>query len=156
MCFVQIINPFSTWQNFELYHYEAFWRGQYHCGKWDNMVLVTTSEEMIVSIWENVCYQNVFLAPLAVGQPAYVMVCCASVRLCINFFFKHLLVWNYLSDFDEILQKCSCHGPLQNFLKKLDSVKNSGCHGNKTENILKTLKIFLSETIRVRATNFGM
>ena len=23
--------------------------------------------------------------------------------------------------------------PLQNFLKKFDSVKNSGCHGNKTE-----------------------
>ena len=52
--------------------------------------------------------------------------------------------------------KCSCHGPLQNFLKKFDSVKNCGCHGNKTEKILKTLKIFLSETIRVRATKFGM
>ena len=37
-----------------------------------------------------------------------------------------------------------------------DSVKNSGCHGNKTEKIVKTLKIFLSETIRVRATKFGM
>ena len=37
-----------------------------------------------------------FLAPLAVGQRAYVMVrfpsCVrASVRLCVNFFFKHLL-----------------------------------------------------------------
>ena len=31
-----------------------------------------------------------------------------------------------------------------------------GCHGNKTEKKLKTLKIFLSETIRVRATKFGM
>ena len=59
-------------------------------------------------------------------------------------------------DFDEISQKCSCHGPLQNFLKKFDSVKNCGFHGNKTEKILKTLKIFLSETIRVRATKFGM
>ena len=66
------------------------------------------------------------LAPLAVGQRAYVMARCpscvrlsvrASVRLCINFFFKHLLRWNYLSDFDEISQKCSHHGPLQNFLK---------------------------------------
>ena len=35
-------------------------------------------------------------------------------------------------------------------------VKNCGCHGNKTEKKLKTLKIFLSETIRVRATKFGM
>ena len=42
------------------------------------------------------------------------------------------------------------------FLEKFDSVKNSGCHGNKTEKNLKTLKIFLSETIRVRATKFGM
>ena len=47
-----------------------------------------------------------FLAPLAVGQRAYVMVYCPScvrpwVRPCVNFFFKHLL-GNYLSDFDEI------------------------------------------------------
>ena len=106
-----------------------------------------------------------FLAPLAVGQRAYVMVRCPScirpsippcVRPCVNVFFKHLLRWNYLSDFDEISQKCSHHGPLQNFLKLFDSFKNSGCHGNKTENFLKSLKIFLSETIRPRATKFGI
>ena len=39
------------------------------------------------------------------------------VRPSVNFFFKHLLRWNYLSDFDEISQKCFHHGPLQNFLK---------------------------------------
>ena len=39
------------------------------------------------------------------------------VRPSVNFFFKHLLRLNYLSDFDEISQKCSHHGPLQNFLK---------------------------------------
>ena len=38
-----------------------------------------------------------------------------------------------------------------NFLKEFDSIKNCGCHSNKTEKKLKTLKIFLSETIRVRA-----
>ena len=80
----------------------------------------------------------------------------ASVRPCVNFFFKHLLRWNYLSDFDEISQICSHYGPLQNFLKLFDSFKNSGCHCNKTENFLKSLKIFLSETIRPRATKFGM
>ena len=42
-----------------------------------------------------------------------------SVRPCVNFFFKHLLLWNYLSDFDEISQKCSCHCPLQNCWKNL-------------------------------------
>ena len=93
------------------------------------------------------------------------------VHVCVyllTFSLKKLLLRNWVPrgsvvrcltrnpDFDEILQKCSCHGPRQNFLKKFDSVKNSGCHGNKTEKILKTLKIFFSETIRVRATKFGM
>ena len=33
-----------------------------------------------------------FLAPLAIGQRVYVVVCCPSARLCFNFFFKHLLL----------------------------------------------------------------
>ena len=34
-----------------------------------------------------------FLAPLALGQRAYVMVFCPScVRPCVDFFFKHLLL----------------------------------------------------------------
>ena len=87
---------------------------------------------------------NLFLAPLAVSQRAYVMVCCPSclrasvcqvvrpsVHPYINFFFKHLLR-NCFLDFDEISQKCSCHSPLQNFLKEFYSFKNSGCHSNKT------------------------
>ena len=50
---------------------------------------------------EKTCAQHKFLAPLAIGQPAYVMVRCpscvrpsghASVRPCLNFFFKHLLL----------------------------------------------------------------
>ena len=70
---------------------------------------------------DHVMSSVLFLAPLAIGQRAYVIVCClscmrASVHPCVNFFFKHLLR-NYLSDFDEIPQKCSYHGPLQNFLK---------------------------------------
>ena len=32
----------------------------------------------------------------------------------------------------------------------------TGCHGNEIEKKMKTSKIFLSETIRVRATKFGM
>ena len=63
-------------------------------------------------------YEVFFLAPLAIGQQAYVMLLCVfvcvSVHICVNFFFEHLL-WNYLLDFDEISQKCSCHGPLQKF-----------------------------------------
>ena len=44
----------------------------------------------------------------------------ASMLLYVNFFFKYFLLRNYLNDFDEISQKCSCHGPLYNFLKEFD------------------------------------
>ena len=121
-------------------------------------------------------FDRSFLAPLAIGQRANVMVCCPScvrasghpsmwpsVRPCVrlsvraltfslNIFFSE----NYLSDFDEILQKCSCHGPLQNLLKKFDSVKNSGCHRNKTEKNFENFENFLVRNHRVRATKFGM
>ena len=55
-----------------------------------------------------------------------------------------------------ISQKFSYHGPLQNFMKEFNSVKNSGCHGNKTSKFLNFLKIFLSETIRLTDSKFGM
>ena len=88
------------------------------------------------------CHGNQsFLASLDIGQRAYFMVRCPScVCPCVTFFFKHLLIRNYLSDYHEISQKYSCHGPLQNLLKKFDSVKNSGCHGNKTFFFLNHLK----------------
>ena len=41
------------------------------------------------------------------------------------------------------------------FFKEFDSFKHSGCCGNKTKKFLKSLKIFLSETIRLRATNLA-
>ena len=78
----------------------------------------------------------------------------ASIHQCVNS--KYLLLWNHKSDFDKISQKCFFHGPLQNFLKEFDTFKNSGFHGNKTWKFFKYLKIFLSETIRIRATEFGM
>ena len=103
------------------------------------------------------CTKYKFLAPLAIGQRAYVMVHCLScVRPSVrNFFLKNLLLWKYLSDFDEISQKCSCYGPLQNLLKEFDSIENWLLWQQNWKK-MKTLKIFLSETIRVRATKFGM
>ena len=92
---------------------------------------------------------NWLLAPLAIGQRAYVMARCPlsirpSYHVCFNFCFEHL--WTYIpnfdetsqkffyhySNFDEISQKRSYHSLLQNFLKEFDPFKNSGCHGNKT------------------------
>ena len=79
----------------------------------------------------------------------------ASVHLWVFFFLKHLLC-NYLADFDEISQRAFCYGPLKKFLKEFDSFKNSGCRGNKTWKFLKSLKIFLSKILRLRASKFGM
>ena len=137
-------------QYFALSKFKAFADDNFNVAK--ILQSVTDRAENIVGKAENAALQNQhfllfpqFLAPLAVGQWAYVMahcplcvclsVCacmCVCVRLCVNFFFKHLLLWNYWLDFDEISQKCSYHGLLQNFLKEFDSLKNSGCHGNKT------------------------
>ena len=75
------------------------------------------------------CWLPTILATLAIGQRPYVMACCASVRMLtfsLNIFYEttyRILI---------ISQKCSCHGPLQNFLKELDSFKNCGYHGKKT------------------------
>ena len=56
----------------------------------------------------NVVLMVQFLAPLAVGQPANVMARCP---LCIRPA-RHELINISLSDFDEVSQKCSCHGSL--------------------------------------------
>ena len=69
-----------------------------------------------------------FLAPLAVGQRAYVMVHCPScvrpsvraLTLSLNIFFSET-IYPILMKF-----QYSCHVPFQNFLKKFDSLKNFG------------------------------
>ena len=93
---------FNTFQQFKSY-----------CGwQWHTLVFPGFSHQCLHSFLFKAT--DYFLAPLAVGQRAYVMVRCPScVRPSVNFFFKHLLRRNYLSDFDEISQKCSHHGPLQ-------------------------------------------
>ena len=65
-------------------------------------IQLSDQAENLVGKGETAHYEQ-FLAPLAVGQRAYVMVCCPScIRLavrasvhacvspCVNFFFKHL------------------------------------------------------------------
>ena len=47
-------------------------------------------------------------------------------------FLRYLFFLNiFFSETTNRTLKCSCHGPLQNFLKEFDSFKNSGCRGNK-------------------------
>ena len=98
-----------------------------------------------------------FLAPLAVGQRAYVMVCCpscvsASVRaltFSLNIFYEttYRILMKFYRNVPAVFIRRLPYGPqpitrrqnfrlvqtLQNLLKKIDFVKNCGCHGNKTE-----------------------
>ena len=145
---------FHTWilsgaylQDYTSYGYEILWvdrshQGGVHC-TW-TLTLACLSFELLPFLSftgrrpASLCH-----GPLSVLRPSICLAVHPSIRLCINFFFKHLLLWNYLSDFDKISQKCSCHGPLQNFLKKFDSVKNCGCHGNKTEKKIENFENLL-------------
>ena len=102
-------------------------------------------------------YRFLFLTPLAECLWAYVMVWCLS---CIYYLYATVIfpssTLKLSSNFDRNSQKSSNHGPLQKLLKEFDSFKNTGCHVNKTLKYCKSLKIFLSETIRPRGTKFGM
>ena len=87
----------GCWYFLELSHQNNFNEHPQH------RVSKRTSEFSVPSLPLIWCFSfNQFLAPLAVGQRAYVVDCCPScvrpcVRLCINFFSKHFLLWNYLS-----------------------------------------------------------
>ena len=79
--------------------------------------------------------------------------------LCIIYnFFKHLLLLNHWVNLDETWQRCSLGEALLKLFKRLNSIYNSGCHGNQKEKkkIAKSLKIFFSETRRHGALIFGM
>ena len=108
------------------------------------------------------CEQGFFLAPLAIGQRAYVIVCCASVRACVRPSIRALTF--SLNIFSEttcrILMKFHGNVPamvlFRIFLKNLIPSKTVVAMATKLKKILKTLKIFLSGTVRVRASKFGI
>ena len=54
-----------------------------------------------------------------------------SVRPSVNNFFKNLLLQNQKANLDKTWQESSLGEALQKLLKKFNSNKNSGCHGNK-------------------------
>ena len=58
-----------------------------------------------------------------------------SVCPSVNNYLKNLLLWNQPTDFNETSQKWSLRGALSEYLKDLNSVKNSGCHGNRKKKI---------------------
>ena len=87
-----------------------------------------------------------FLAHLSTtcSRGAFRVVMCPSC--VVNNFFKHLLLPNRWANLDETWQECFLGGPLQNLFTEFDSIKNSGCHGNKMEFLSNSLKIFSSGT----------
>ena len=62
----------------------------------------------------------------------------SSIRPSVNNFFKHLLLLYYLAKSNQTSQECSLHGPLQNSFKEINSMQNSGCHGNQKEKLKKS------------------
>ena len=82
-----------------------------------------------------------FLAHLSTTCSGWAVVidqCPASVRRCVcpsmNNYLKNLL-WNRPTDFNETLQKWSLVDALSEDFKDLNSVKNSGCHGNQKKKL---------------------
>ena len=63
--------------------------------------------------------------------------CPASVvqhALCvIHNFFRHRLLLNHWENLHETGQECSLGEALPKLCKRLNSIHNSGCHGNKKE-----------------------
>ena len=74
-----------------------------------------------------------FLAHLSTtcSRGAFRVVRCPSSVM--NNFFKHFLLLNRWANLDQTWQECSLGGPLQKLFTEFDSIKNSGCHGNKIE-----------------------
>ena len=74
-----------------------------------------------------------FLAHLstACSRGAFRVVMCLSC--VVNNFFKHLILPNHVANLDQTWQECSFGGPLQKVFTEFDSIKNTGCHGNKME-----------------------
>ena len=87
------------------------------------------------SIKNSGCHGNEieFLAHLSTtcSRGAFKVVMCPSC--VVNNFFRHLLLPNRWANLDQTWQECSLGGPLQKLFTEFDSIKNSGCHGNKIE-----------------------
>ena len=90
-------------------------------------------------------------ASLCYGLLSVVRPSVRALTFSLNIFFSETTYW--------ILMKFHRNVPAMVLFRiswKNSIPSKTGCHGNKTEKFSKTLKIFLSETIRVRATKFGM
>ena len=58
-----------------------------------------------------------------------------SVCPSVNNYLKILLLWNRPTDFSETSQKWSLGDALSKYFKDLNSMENSGCHGNREKKL---------------------
>jgi len=83
------------------------------------------------------------------------------VRTCVRMtmrqqFFKQPLLLNQLAKFVETMQGRSLYETLPTLFKELNSMKNSGCHGNRID-FFKILKhVLIKKTTRPTALVFDM
>ena len=59
----------------------------------------------------------------------------SGVRPSVNNYLKILLLWNRSTDFSETSQKLSLGDALSKYFKDLNSMENSGCHGNREKKL---------------------
>ena len=82
------------------------------------------------------------LSTMCSGWAIVINCCLASVRLCVrpsvDNYLKNLLLWNRPTHFNETLQKWSLGDALSEKFKDMNSVKNSGCHGNRKKKLWKS------------------
>ena len=57
------------------------------------------------------------------------------VRPSKNNYLRNLLLWNRATDFNETSQKWSLGDALSEHFKDMNSMKNSGCHGNRKKKL---------------------
>ena len=96
--------------------------------KWSHSVLLTITlffPEMAA------VFPNQSLAHLSAKCSGWAIVISHRPSICpsVNNF-KNLLQ-NHLANLDKTWQECSVDEALQKLLKEFNSIKNSGCHGNK-------------------------
>ena len=78
------------------------------------------------------------------SRGAFRVVLCPSY--IVNNFLKHFLLPNGWAKLDQTWQEWSLGSPLKKLFTEFDSMKKSGCHGNKWNCLSNSLKILSSRT----------
>ena len=100
---------------------------------WKTFVIVARALGMFLAHLSTTCsgWANVIDHCLASVRLAVRPSVCLAVRPSVNNYLENLLLWNRPTDFNETSQKWSLGDALSEYFKDMNSMKNSGCHGNQ-------------------------